>query len=396
MLDQLEAIPADPILGLSAAYQKDPNPKKIDLGVGVYKDETGVTPIMTAVSRATERLMETETSKSYLPQAGVANFNTGMLELNLGADHPALLSGRADSVQAPGGCGALRIGAEVLNRSKAGAKVWLSDPSWPNHYPLLEGAGLELQMYPYYNAAEHTIDFDAMLQSLQQATAGDVVLLHGCCHNPCGADLSFEQWQALTELANEKGFTPFVDAAYQGLAKGLDEDAAGWRWMAANVPEILIASSCSKNFGLYRERTGALIVITRTAEQTSVVKSQAMNAARQIYSMPPSHGGALAGVILADKELRAIWETELGEMRDRINAMRAELVERLAVAGHENFAFIQDQFGMFSFLGISSEQVQALRDDYAIYMVGSTRMNVAGLTPDNIEYFANSLIAVLK
>jgi len=396
MLDQLEAIPADPILGLSAAYREDPNPKKIDLGVGVYKDETGVTPIMTAVSRATQRLMETETSKSYLPQAGVANFNTGMLELNLGVDHPALLSGRADSVQAPGGCGALRIGSEVLNRSKAGAKVWLSDPSWPNHYPLLEGAGLELQIYPYYNAAEHKIDFDAMLQSLQRAAAGDVVLLHGCCHNPCGADLSFEQWQVLTELANEKGFTPFVDAAYQGLAKGLDEDAAGWRWMAAKVPEMLIASSCSKNFGLYRERTGALIVITQSAEQTAVVKSQAMNAARQIYSMPPSHGGALAGVILADSELRAMWESELGEMRDRINTMRSELVKRLAAAGHENFAFIQNQFGMFSFLGISSEQVQKLRDDYAIYMVGSTRMNVAGLTPDNIEYFADSLIAVLK
>lgn len=395
MLDELVAIPADPILGLSAAFHADTNPNKIDLGVGVYKDESGITPIMQAVSMAAERLLETETSKSYLPQAGVATFNDGMIELAFGESCPAVREGRIASVQAPGGCGALRIGAEVVNRINPGATVWLSDPSWPNHFPLLQGAGLVAKTYPYYNMAERKIDFDAMFSCLQDAKKGDVVLLHGCCHNPCGADLTVEQWRALTDLALEKGFTPFIDAAYQGLAQGLEEDAQGWRLMAAQVPEMLFASSCSKNFGLYRERTGALIILAKSAEQAAVVQSQAMNAAREIYSMPPAHGAALAGTILFDTQLRTLWEHELAAMRDRINGMRSELVQRIVAGGHDGFEFINDQFGMFSFLGISGEQVSRLRDDYGIYIVGSTRMNVAGLTPSNMDYFSRSLLAVL-
>lgn len=395
MLEQLDAIPADPILGLSAAFKKDSNPKKIDLGVGVYKDETGVTPIMRAVTMAAERLLESETSKAYLPQAGVASFNEGMEGLLFGNQHPAQRDQRIGSVQAPGGCGALRIGAEVINRSNAGATVWLSDPSWPNHFPLLQGAGLQIKNYAYYDHASHGIDFDAMIDSLQQAKAGDVVLLHGCCHNPCGADLSFSQWQALTSLAEKNGFMPFVDVAYQGLAEGLEEDAQGWRWMAEHVPEMLLASSCSKNFGLYRERVGSLVVVSNSAKQTEIIASQAMNAARQIYSMPPAHGGALAGTILADPEMRATWEQELHEMRERINGMRKALVKRLDAAGHDSFKFIDDQYGMFSFLGISAEQLARLRQEFGVYLVGSTRMNVAGLTSANIDYFSDSLIKVL-
>lgn len=396
MLENLQAIPADPILGLSAAFKKDTNPNKIDLGVGVYKDESGGTPIMRAVTLATERIQQTETSKSYLPQAGVAEFNNATLELLFGADSSLISDGLVGSVQAPGGCGALRIGAEVINCSQPGTRVWLSKPSWPNHYPLLEGAELTVQEYPYYDHDQHAIDFDAMMSALASAGPGDVVLVHGCCHNPCGSDLSLEQWKVLTDLTLDKGFTPFVDAAYQGLAHGLEEDAQGWRWMAERVPEMLIASSCSKNFGLYRERAGAIVFLTRSAEQTQVACSQAMSAARQIYSMPPSHGGAIVGTIMSDPVLKQLWRTELDEMRDRINGMRDALVDRLDAAGHTGFQFIRTENGMFSFLGISEQQVQRLRDEFAIYVVGSTRMNVAGLTTSNIDYFAKSLVTVLE
>ncbi len=396
MLEQLQSIPADPILGLSAAFKKDTNPNKIDLGVGVYKDESGSTPIMRAVKLATERIQQTETSKTYLPQAGVAEFNTATLELLFGADSALIKDGLVGSVQAPGGCGALRIGAEVINRSQPGTRVWLSNPSWPNHYPLLEGADLKVHEYPYYDHANHAIDFDAMMRALAETGPGDVVLVHGCCHNPSGADLSLEQWQALTDLALQRGFTPFVDAAYQGLAHGLEEDARGWRAMAERVPEMLIASSCSKNFGLYRERAGAIVFLTRDSEQTQIACSQAMNAARQIYSMPPSHGGAIVGTIINDPALKAQWLTELDEMRERINGMRDALVDRLDAAGHTGFQFIRTENGMFSFLGISEQQVQKLRDDYAVYIVDSTRMNIAGLTSSNIDYFADSLIKVLE
>ena len=387
MLENLEVLPPDPILGLIAAFAQDDNPEKIDLGVGVYQDDSGRTPVMQAVLDAEARLLETEGSKSYLPPAGTAAFNTGVQQLLLGDDCSNRYGGRLASIQTPGGCGALRIGAEVIQRSSAGNRVWVSDPTWANHLPLLGGAGLTFETYPYYDLAGHRLDFDGMMACLQQAQAGDVVLLHGCCHNPSGADLSLEQWRAVTDLALQKAFTPFVDVAYQGLGAGLEEDAAGWRWMGERVPEMLIASSCSKNFGLYRERTGALVLLAETEQAAAAGKSQALNAARQIYSMPPSHGALAAGLILQEPALRDAWQSELEQMRNRIVQMREALVEQLG----DDFAFIRDEFGMFSFLGIAPEQVTHLREKFGIYMVDSTRINLAGLNSDNLEYFVAAM-----
>ena len=391
MLENLEVLPADPILGLIAAFAQDENPNKIDLGVGVYQDDSGRTPVMGAVLDAEARLLETEGSKSYLPPAGDAAFNTGIQQLLMGDGCSTRFGGRLESIQTPGGCGALRIGAEVIHRSSPGSRVWVSDPTWPNHLPLLGGAGLTFEAYPYYDFSGHVLDFDAMMACLQQTVAGDVVLLHGCCHNPSGADLTLEQWQAVTALSLEKGFTPFVDVAYQGLGVGLEEDAEGWRWMAERVPEMFIASSCSKNFGLYRERTGALVLLAETEQAAAAGKSQALNAARQIYSMPPSHGALAAGLILQDTALRDAWQTELEQMRTRIVKMRQALVEQLG----DDFAFIREEFGMFSFLGISPQQVTRLREEYGIYMVESTRINLAGLNTGNLAYFVGAIRSVL-
>jgi aspartate aminotransferase len=390
MLENLEVLPPDPILGLMTAFAQDENPDKIDLGVGVYQDDAGRTPVMQAVLDAEARLLETEGSKSYLAPAGDGAFNAGMRQLLLGGDCDERLGERLTSIQTPGGCGALRIGAEVIQRSRAGARVWVSDPTWANHVPLLGGAGLTLETYPYYDLAGHRLDFDAMMACLQDAGAGDVVLLHGCCHNPCGADLGIEQWRAVTELAQDKGFTPFVDVAYQGLGAGLEADAAGLRYMAERVPEMLIASSCSKNFGLYRERTGALLLLAESGNAAAAGKSQALSAARQSYSMPPSHGALIVGEILGDTALRADWATELEQMRSRIVQMREALVEQLG----GDFAFIAREFGMFSFLGITAEQLVRLREEFGIYMVDSTRINLAGLNSRNLPYFVNAIRSV--
>ena len=396
LFGQLTALPADPILSLSTAFAAETNPNKIDLGVGIYRDEAGRTPVMAAVLEAEERLLHSEGSKAYMVPAGDEAFNSGIRDLLLGKDHAVLSQARVNSIQTPGGCGALRIGAELIKRGNSASRVWVSDPTWANHLPLLGSAGLAIEKYLYYDYEGRRIDFDAMLSALQQVEAGDVVLLHGCCHNPSGADLNLEQWQKLTELALEKRFTPFIDVAYQGLAIGLEEDAAGWRLMSSKVPEMLIASSCSKNFGLYRERTGVLCVQAESKRQAQAIKSQVLSIARQSYSMPPSHGALIAGMILGDESLHAQWTSELSEMRRRIVAMREVLVERLGDGcSDRNFDFIRSEFGMFSFLGIGSEQVVRLREEFGIYMVDSTRINVAGLNRSNIEYFTESLSALL-
>lgn len=394
MLENLDKLPADPLLGLIEAFAADSNPDKIDLGVGVYQDSMGRTPVMAAVLAAEARLRETEGTKSYMPPAGDANFNGAVQTLLLGADHVAMSDKRVGSVQTPGGCGALSIGAELIRRGNAGSRVWVSDPTWPNHLPLLGSVGLQVESYPYYDFTTHGLDFAAMISALAQTAVGDVVLVHGCCHNPSGADLTFSQWQALTDLALEKGFTPLVDVAYQGLAAGLEEDVAGLRYMAARVPEMLIASSCSKNFGLYRERTGALIVIAETKSAKESAISQVLNAARQTYGMPPSHGALIAGMILSDAGLRKSWEHELDGMRRRIASMRAMLVERMSVS-NDRFQFINGEFGMFSFIGIPPDRVARLRDEFGIYMADSTRINVAGLNEQNVDYFAAAVLKVL-
>lgn len=395
MLDQLQRLPADPILGLAAMARADTRADKVDLTVGIYMDEAGVCPVFNAVREAQAELADDEITKAYLPPAGVDTFNSGMQQLLLGADHPALRDARVSSVQAPGGCGALRIGAEIIHAATPGATVWVSDPTWPVHIPLLGSVGLQFSNYRYYDPASHGVNFEGMVEDLKAAGPGDVVLLHGCCHNPCGADLSLEQWAIVADMAEAQGFLPFIDIAYQGLGDGLDEDAAGLRLLAERLPELIVAASCSKNMGLYRERTGATVFLCRDQGNAEALVSQALVAARRIYSMPPAHGALIAGRILSDTKLEQTWRVELMEMCARINGLRSDLRTRLEAASGRDFAFVEKEKGMFSFLGLSAEQAVKLRDDYGVYMLNSSRINVAGVNARNIDYLATSVAAVL-
>lgn len=395
MLDQLERLPADPILGLAATARADTNPDKVDLTVGIYMDEQGVCPVFEAVQQAQQALQQEEITKAYMPPAGDAAFNSGIQQLLFGAEHAALTAGRVSSVQAPGGCGALRIGAEIINAATPGARVWVSDPTWPVHIPLLGSVGLEFKNYRYYEPANHSVNFDGMVEDLKNAVVGDVVLLHGCCHNPCGADLSLEQWAVIADMAEAQGFLPFIDIAYQGLGDGLDEDAAGLRLLAQRLPEMIVAASCSKNMGLYRERTGATVFLCRNTDNAEALVSQALVAARRVYSMPPAHGAIIAGRILSDPALDQMWRTELVDMCGRINGLRTSLREKLETASGRDFAFIEKEKGMFSFLGLSAEQAIKLREEHSVYMLNSSRINVAGVNASNIDYLANAVAAVL-
>ncbi|TXS89551.1 aspartate/tyrosine/aromatic aminotransferase [Parahaliea maris] len=396
MLDQLPLLPADPILGLAAAARADSNPDKVDLTVGIYMDEAGVCPVFEAVQLAQRALIDEETTKAYMPAAGDPAFNTGIQKLVFGADNPALLAGRVSSIQAPGGCGALRIGAEVIAAAAPGARVWVSDPTWPVHIPLLGSVGLRFETYRYYEPASHGVDFDGMLEDLKQAKAGDVVLLHGCCHNPCGADLSIEQWGVIADMAEAQGFLPFIDIAYQGLGDGLEQDAAGLRLLASRLPEMIVAASCSKNMGLYRERTGATLFLCRDSASAEALVSQAQVAARRVYSMPPAHGAIIAGRILSDAALRANWQAELEAMCQRINGLRSELRSKLESETDRDFGFIEREKGMFSFLGLSKEQAQKLRAEHSVYMLDSSRINVAGVNARNIDTLARAVGQVLQ
>jgi aspartate aminotransferase len=397
MFETLKPVGMDPILGLMAAFRADTREQKIDLGVGVYQDDRGRTPVMASVKEAEAKLMELELTKSYQGIAGDPDYNQRMLQLLFGADHSILSSGRVKTIQAPGGSGALRVGAEVIQRATPNAKLWVGVPTWPNHIPLLGSAGFQIEEYPYYDMVTHQIDSDAMMETLRQVPAGDMVLLHGCCHNPTGADLSNEQWDQIADLALERGFIPFIDTAYQGLGNGLNEDAYGMRMMAERLPELVIASSCSKNFGLYRERTGSITFIADNPQQVDIVASQAMSIARQIYSMPPAHGALLVSLILGDDQLRANWQAELEEVRLRIKSMRSLLTS--GIQGNSagiDFSHIEQQNGMFSFLGISSAQLERLREEFGIYIVSSTRVNLAGINSSNIGYISESMNTVLK
>ncbi|MBC53771.1 MAG: aromatic amino acid aminotransferase [Gammaproteobacteria bacterium] len=397
MFDSLKPLPADPILGLMAAYRVDTNPQKIDLGVGVYKDEQGNTPVMRAVKSAEARLLQSQSSKSYVSPAGSAAFNALAAGLVLGDNLTHTLGDRRVTFQTPGGCGGLRLAAEFIQKVRPGSKILVSDPTWANHIPLLGEAGLQIETYPYYDYQHHGIRFDDMMTRIGNAGPGDLVLLHGCCHNPCGADLTREQWQAVASLAQARGFTPFIDLAYQGLGDGLAEDSYGVRLLAESLPELIVVSSCSKNFGLYRERTGALTVITGNAAATQAAASQIASTARGMYSMPPDHGASVVAEILADSELNGDWALELTEVRERINGLRSALVIELGKQGIDrDFGFIEQEKGMFSFLGLTVDQVQTLINQYSIYLVDSSRINIAGINSSNIEYLAQSIAAVLK
>ncbi len=397
MFQSIQPLPPDPILGLSAAYRADTNPRKVDLGVGVYKDAAGNTPVMRAVKKAEEKLLNTQASKAYVGPTGFADYNDAVARMLMGDDLLAKLGGRRITVQSPGGCGGLRLSAGFIQKANPGARVWVSDPTWANHVPLLGSAGLNIELYPYYDYEKHDVRFDEMLACLQKVSSNEVVLLHGCCHNPSGADLSREQWQAVRDVALKQGFTVFIDLAYQGLGDGLEEDVYGVRLLAESLPELIVVSSCSKNFGLYRERTGAATVICENETQASAANTLLAASARANYSMPPDHGAAIVETVMNTPALHDDWEMELKEMRDRINSLRSLLVSRLRDAGvDQDFSFIEREKGMFSFLGVNKEQVQSLINDYSIYLVNSSRINVASINDDNIDYLTSSIAAVLK
>lgn len=397
MFSTLKPVKTDPILGLMAAFREDRNPLKVDLGVGVYRDEQGHTGILDCVKTAERYRLENETTKTYVGMAGDEGFNQRMAGLMLGEDHTVLAARRLRTVQAPGGTGALRVAAEFIKRCNANSVIWVSTPTWANHLDLFSAAGMAVREYPYYDYQNHGLLFDDMMTSLEQAGKDDIVLLHACCHNPSGMDLSREQWGQVCDLAKAKGFTPLIDMAYQGFGDGLAEDAYGVRLLAENLPELIVCTSCSKNFGLYRERTGACNVITKDEKNADIAFGVLQNTVRGIYSMPPAHGAVIVNTILSSSELTAQWEAELAVMRNRINGLRGLIAERLnAAQSVQDFSFINQQKGMFSFLGITHAQVEALRRDYSIYMVGSSRMNVAGISDANIDYFAESVANVLE
>jgi len=397
MFDELKSIPPDPILGLIASYAADPNPKKIDLGIGVYRDENGNTPILDCVAEAEKTLLKTQTTKTYLGPPGVAGFNKAIGELILGADNEVFEQGRVRTVQTPGGTGALRVAADLIKVAKPSSEVWASDPTWANHLALFPGAGVKLNSYPYFDAQTSSLRFDAMVEALEQRGPGDGVLFHACCHNPCGVSPDPDQWRVIADIAGERGFTPVIDIAYMGFERGVEEDCLSIRLFTEKCPEVIIASSCSKNFAMYRERVGALTIVARDAEKAAAVESVIHNVTRKNYSMPPSHGPAVLDIVLHSEELTARWLEELTAMRNRINGLRKTLADRIALAGIErDFSFIERQTGMFSFLGLTVEQVMRLREEFAIYTVNSARINVASFNESNMDYFIGALAAVLE
>jgi len=397
VFETLKPLPPDAILGIMTLFRADTHPSKIDLSVGVYQDEQGRTPVLASVKRAEQAIIDAQDSKTYVAIAGNAGFNSGVSELLYGKDHPALKAGRVSTVQTPGGSGGLSVAGHLLSRSKPNARIYISEPTWPNHLPLLKMAGLELDTYPYYDYTRHRVDFDAMASKLDKAKAGELVLIHGCCHNPCGADLSREQWEALTQLCERRGLVPFIDFAYQGLAEGIEEDAYGARLMASRLPEVVVVTSCSKNLGLYRERVGAASFVSANAEAAKLTLANVSNVARGIYSMPPDHGAAIVSHILHDPALRAQWVAELKDMRTRLNGLRKLLVDKMASRKTPlDFSFIAKERGMFSFLGITKEQVIRLREQFHIYMVESSRVNIAGINHGNVDTVADAIAAVLK
>ncbi|MGI2135331.1 amino acid aminotransferase [Shewanella baltica] len=396
MFNSLIAMPADPILGLLTQYREDTHPQKVDLGVGVYKDPTGVTPILSCVKKAEKFRLDTETTKVYIGPTGSPQFNTLMTELAFGAGHSAIIANRIRTVSTPGGTGALRVAGDFIKRCNPNAVLWVSDPTWANHIGLFEAAGITVKTYPYYDYDSKSLKFDEMLAALSQVSPDDVVLFHACCHNPSGMDLTTEQWDKVVALTKDQGFTPLIDMAYQGFGDGVEIDAYGVRHMAAAVDNMILCSSCSKNFGLYRERIGSCSVIAKDANTANVAQSVLLYVVRCLYSMPPAHGAAIVETILGSAELTQEWLDELKVMRDRINGNRAILVDKLKANGVDrDFSFIARQKGMFSFLGVNPEQVARLQKEFSIYMVGSSRISIAGISEDNVDYLAQSIAKVL-
>ncbi len=386
-LADLSPVPEDPLIALIGMVNADPRPDKIDVGVGVFRDGAGNTPILKVMKEAEQRLLDTQATKAYLGSAGDKRFAELL--------RPILLGEHADDeriagMQTPGGCGALRLGFELIATVNPGAKVMVGTPTWPNHPPIVEAVRLEVVEYPYYERGQGTIRFEDMLEALNKGAPGDVALLHGCCHNPSGADLNPVQWAEIADVCRDRGLIPFVDIAYQGFGQGLDEDAAGLRGILSQCDEVIIAQSCDKNFSCYRDRLGSIFVKTGSPQTTATAMSHVLQRAREMWSMPPDHPAACAHIILEDPELRARWLVELAGMRDRINAVR----QRIAAAD-PRLAFIGRQFGMFSMLPLSREQVVKLREDYGIYMADSGRFNVVGMSDGEIDRFTAAVVEAL-
>lgn len=392
----IELAPPDPIIGLTEAFNKDTSPKKVNLGVGVYQDSDGTVPIMNVVRQAEARWLEQENTKNYLPIDGLAAYNREVQVLLFGADSQIIAEGRAVTVQALGGTGALKIGADFIRRFLPDSEVWISMPSWENHRMLFESAGFKVNQYPYFDPETHGLDFSGMTESLKKLPAGSVVVIHACCHNPSGVDLSKEQWKIVVDLCHAGGLIPFLDFAYQGFGGGLDEDAFPIRIISESGIPCLIANSFSKSFALYRERVGALTIVTSSADESKRVLTQVKRVIRTNYSNPASHGAQLVGAILSDEVLRSQWETELAGMRERIRKMRTLFVNSLREKGVEqDFSFIEQQSGMFSFSGLSADQVKELREKYSLYIVGSGRICLAAINENNIGYICESIADVL-
>ncbi|EGR2122215.1 amino acid aminotransferase [Vibrio cholerae] len=390
MFTHLPAPVLDPILSLSVAFRNDPRPQKVDLGIGVYKNSLGETPIMRAVALAQDKVVASQKTKSYVGLAGCEEFNQSMMQLVLGS---TLDKERTIAIQTPGASGALRMLGDLMRVAQPDTTVWITDPSYVNHKPVMEAAGLKVRYYRYFSRETKMVDTEQMLADLAQAGTKDVVLLHGCCHNPTGADIDFSAWQAITELAQKNGFIPFVDIAYQGFGDGLEQDAQGLRYMAERMEEMLITTSCSKNFGLYRERTGAAIVIGKNQQEVTNARGKMLTLARSTYTMPPDHGAALVKTVLRDEQLTAIWKQELSEMQQRLLTLRKNLCNELRNQHNtRQFDFIESHRGMFTVLGFSAEQMGRLREEFAIYGVADGRINIAGLTEKDIPYVANAII----
>ena len=381
--------PPDPILGLTEAFKADPRPGKINLSVGVYRDEAGRTPVLDSVREAERRLLEAEATKAYKPITGDPQLADAVQRVVLGPDHTLAEEGRVVAAHTPGGTGGLRVVGDFLAQNTLGVTLWRSDPTWANHPAVFEAAGVKTRTYAYYDPATRGLDFDAMIEDLREVGEGDVVLLHGCCHNPTGVDPTLEQWAAIADLLADRGALPLIDFAYQGFGAGIDEDAAGVRLLAERLPELIVVASFSKNFGLYQDRAGAAIFVTENAEQSEAVASRVKIAIRRNYSNPPAHGGEVVKTILLDEALRSQWVDEVAAMRGRIHKVRGQLKEGLDARGvslsAEGNDFLPRQSGMFSYTGLTKAQVDQLRDDHAVYVVGSGRINVAGITPDNLE-----------
>ncbi|MBL4673368.1 MAG: aspartate/tyrosine/aromatic aminotransferase [Arenicella sp.] len=396
MFENINSLPADPILGLNSVFNQDRHPDKINLTVGVYQDSNGATPIFSAVKKAERSLLSEQESKAYLHQSGSAKFVKHIPSLLLGDDLVQQLDARLETVMTPGGSGALHLGAKLVSMSSRSARIWVSDPTWGNHYPLLQSSGLHVETYSYYDAELKGVNFARMMESLSQIPEGDAVLLHGCCHNPTGADLTKPQCDELIELMSKRNLLPFIDIAYQGFGKGLEEDAYLTRLAARTLPEVIIASSCSKSFGVYRERVGAISIITENEKQTAAAQTHVFSAARCSYSMPPYHGGGTIGRLLDDENLKLEWQTELEKIRCEMIETRSELSKGLNAAQNKvDFSFLNNSSGMFCYLGISREQVLKLRSEYGIYLLENGRINVAGISKKNLPVMIDRMSRVI-